>query len=86
MDGGVTVAELINVAKQRLQAGQFEEAKSAFQQVLARQPKSAEALHGMGLIARQEGRREEAVELIRRGDCDHARGGAIAFESGHVSG
>jgi Flp pilus assembly protein TadD len=48
------------------QAGRLPEAEAAYRQVLQREPNSAAALHGLGVIGLQTGRLAEAVDLIGR--------------------
>ncbi len=47
-------------------AGQLAEAESSYRQVLAVMPRHADSLHLLGLIARQEGRVDAALALVRR--------------------
>src|SRR3954447_11560694 len=47
-------------------AGRAAEAEALYARVLAREPGHVDALHLMGLLARQTGRGEMAVELISR--------------------
>jgi predicted O-linked N-acetylglucosamine transferase (SPINDLY family) len=58
--------ELIQSALKYHQSGQFPEAESIYRQLLADDPKHADALHLLGVIAYQTGRHEEAVDLINR--------------------
>ena len=48
------------------QQGQIEEAEAAYRQILAAEPDHAGALHLLGVIRQQQGRHEEALELIGR--------------------
>ncbi len=48
------------------QAGRFAEAETAFHAILGRNPRNANALHALGVIAMQAGRLDEAVEWLRR--------------------
>jgi len=48
------------------QAGRFAEAREIYREMLAGDPRDADALRLLGVIARQEGRIDEAIELIRR--------------------
>jgi tetratricopeptide (TPR) repeat protein len=59
-------AQLLELAIRRHQAGQLEEAMANCRQVLSHQPRHPAALHLAGLIARQIGRLDASVELIRR--------------------
>lgn len=46
------------------QSGRLAEAESVYRQVLAAEPRHADALHLLGVTATQQGRHEEAVDLI----------------------
>jgi len=59
-------AQLLELAIRRHQAGQLEEAMANCRQILSHQPGNAAALHLVGIIARQIGRLDASVELIRR--------------------
>ena len=48
------------------QQGQLAQARQMYEQVLAHQPRHAEALHLLGILAAQTGHPEPAVELFRR--------------------
>ena len=48
------------------QAGQFQQAESLYNQILQEDPGHADALHLLGVIARQRGEYDLAVELITR--------------------
>jgi len=47
-------------------AGRLREAEELYQQVLAAEPENAEALHSLGMLARQIGMPDVALELIRK--------------------
>ncbi len=51
---------------QQHQAGRMAEAEALYRQVLAAEPGHADGLHGMGVLAYQNGRLEEAADLIGR--------------------
>jgi predicted TPR repeat methyltransferase len=56
------------------QAGRLAEASATYREILADQPRNADALRLLGVIARQEGRLDQAIELIRRSiEIDPAR-------------
>ncbi|MGD0389610.1 MAG: tetratricopeptide repeat protein [Tepidisphaeraceae bacterium] len=59
-------AQLLELAIQRHQAGQLEEAIANCRQILSHQPRHPAALHLVGIIARQIGRLDASIELIRR--------------------
>ena len=58
---GVWIAAL-----QHHQAGRLDEAERLFRQVLAVNPRHADSLHLLGVIAYQTGRHDLAVDLIRK--------------------
>jgi protein O-GlcNAc transferase len=62
----VTIQHAFDLAVQHHQAGRVGEAEAIYRQILAAQPKNANALHLLGVIAGQGGRNEEAARLIRR--------------------
>src|SRR5439155_12249711 len=57
---------LMLAAVQHHQAGRFAQAQGIYRQVLSQQPRNAEALHLLGLLAHQTGNHTAAVELIDR--------------------
>ena len=59
-------ADKLSVAVQHHQVGSLERADRLYRQVLARDPRNADALHLRGLLAADTGQLELAVELIRR--------------------
>jgi predicted O-linked N-acetylglucosamine transferase (SPINDLY family) len=61
-----TLQQAFDLALQHHQAGRLREAENLYRQILAYQPKHAEALHHLGMIAHQMGRNDIAVDLIRR--------------------
>jgi tetratricopeptide (TPR) repeat protein len=65
-------AQLLELAIRRQQAGQLEEAMANCRQILSRQPGHSAALHLVGIIARQIGRLDASVELIRRAAAGNA--------------
>jgi protein O-GlcNAc transferase len=60
----MTVAQAIEVALQHHQAGRLREAEVIYRQVLAREPRNADALHLLGMLAHQAGQHEQAIGLI----------------------
>ncbi len=52
-------------AQDRLKSGAFKEAEQLFKNILDDHPQDAEALHGLGLAAGQQGQTERAVDLIK---------------------
>lgn len=73
------------------QKGDFASAKQFYEKILARNPRDADALHLLGLIAHQQSRHAEAVELMSRSINIDARNavchcnlGAALMELGRV--
>lgn len=64
------------------QAGQLEPAAALYQKVLAIDPRNADALHLLGMVALQQGRGEAAVELIRKAIAVHNREASYHFSLG----
>ena len=62
----VTIQQALGVALQHHQAGRLAEAEALYRQILAADPRHADALHMLGVIAVQTGHPEPAVELIRQ--------------------
>ena len=62
----VTIAQALAMALQQHQAGNLAAAEPLYRQILALQPKHADALHYLGVIAHQQGRNDSAVDLIRQ--------------------
>jgi tetratricopeptide (TPR) repeat protein len=61
-----TVPEALTAALRHHQAGRLSEAGSLYREVLAIEPANADALHLLGVIARQTGHSEAAVAMIGR--------------------
>jgi len=62
----VTVPKAFELALQQHQAGRLAEAEALYRQILAADPRHADALHLMGVVAHQVGQNEVAVGLIRQ--------------------
>jgi len=62
----MTLPQAFELALQHHQAGRLAEAEALYRQILAVQPNHADALHHLGLIARQVGRPDLAIEWIRK--------------------
>ena len=75
-DSGSEVQGLLQKAVPLHQAGQWQEAKNLYRNILAIEPGHADAHHLLGLIARQSGNNEAAVKLIseaiRENPCEAA--------------
>ena len=61
-----TIEQALQIAIQHHHAGQLAQAEQLYRQILVQQPNHADALHYMGVIARQAGRGDLAVDLIRQ--------------------
>jgi len=58
------VQPLLHAALQRYQAGRLGEAEQLYRQILAADPRHADSLHFLGIIAFQTGRHAAAIDLI----------------------
>jgi predicted O-linked N-acetylglucosamine transferase (SPINDLY family) len=62
----MTLPHAFDLAHEHHRAGRLADAEAIYRQILALQPKHAEALHFLGVIAHQSGRHVLAVDLIRQ--------------------
>lgn len=62
----LSIEQALQKALQHHQAGQLPQAEALYRQVLARQANQPDALHLLGVIARQVGQTRAAVDLIRQ--------------------
>jgi len=62
----MTIPQALQIAAQHHQAGRLAEAETVYRQILAVQPRHADAIRLLGVIARQVGRHDLAVELIHQ--------------------
>ena len=62
----VTIPEAFQIAQQHHQAGRLAEAEALYRQIVAVEPRHADALHLLGVLAHQAGRGDLAVDLIRQ--------------------
>ncbi len=62
----LTIQQAFDLALQHHQAGRLQDAEQLYRQILAQQPRHADALHFLGVIAAQAGRGDVAVDLIRQ--------------------
>jgi len=60
----VSVADALKVAMQHHQSGRLQQADAIYQQILQVEPNNPDALHLLGLLAREAGEIELAIELI----------------------
>jgi len=65
-DATMTLQQGFQLAVQHHQAGRLAEAEALYRQILAVEPRHAEALQLLGCIAQQRGQSDVAVDLIRR--------------------
>jgi predicted O-linked N-acetylglucosamine transferase (SPINDLY family) len=61
----LTVQQAFDLALQHHQAGRLREAEQLYRQILAQQPRHADAMHLLGVIAHQAGRHDAGADLIR---------------------
>ena len=87
--GIVTIPEAFQVALQHHQAGRLAEAEALYRQILAVDPRHADALHLLGVLTHQAGQSDLAVEMIREAialvqtnPAFHSNLGAVFFEQG----
>jgi len=62
----VTIPQAYELAFQHHQSGRLAEAEALYRQILAVEPRHADALHLLGVVAHQVGRNELAVDWIRQ--------------------
>jgi len=62
----INIDQAIDLALQHHQDGRLQQAEAIYRNVLQTQPKHADALHLLGMVAHQVGNNEAAVELISR--------------------
>ena len=77
-------ASLFAEGRQLHQAGRLTEAEVRYQRVLAAQPKHADALNLLGVVAHQTGRRDLAIELIRQAIQQNRRNPGYFSNLGNV--
>ncbi len=61
-----TIAEALGLALSHHQKGQLQQAENIYRQILAVEPRNADALHLLGFLAYQVGRPEIAIEHIKQ--------------------
>ncbi len=62
----MTIQQPFEIALQHHQSGRLAEAEALYRQILAVEPRHADALHLLGVIAHQVGRDDLAIDLIRQ--------------------
>ena len=60
------VPEMFALALGHHQAGRLKEAEQLYREILAKDPRHADSLQFLGVIAHQVGRNDSAVELIEK--------------------
>lgn len=63
----MTTAEAFELARGHHERGQLSEAEALYRQILGTEPRHADALHLLGVIAHQVGQHAPAIELMRAG-------------------
>jgi len=79
-----SVQVLVRQALVHHQAGRPEEAEQLYRQILAIDPRHADALHLLGMIEYQAGRLEAAADLIRKAIAIHSKGASYYSNLGTV--
>ena len=74
-----TIPETLAIAIQDHQAGRLQAAEQAYRQILSVEPKHADALHLLGVIAAQMGKLDVAVEYVSR--AIRLKGNVAAFHN-----
>ena len=78
------IQERLQEALARHRAGQLAEAERLYRQILAIDPRHADGLHLLGMVAYQEGRLETAADLIRQAIAIHGKGASYYVNLGTV--
>ena len=78
------IVALLQAGLKHQQSGQIDQAKALYEQVLSREPNQPDALHLLGLIAVMQGRRPQAIELIRRAIASRSDVAAFHVNLGNV--
>ena len=63
----MTVERAFQIALQHHQSGRLADAEAIYRQILAVEPRHADALHLLGAIANQAGQHASEIELIGKG-------------------
>jgi len=87
----VTVAQAFELALQHHQAGRLAEAENLYRQILAAEPRNADALHLLGVVAAQVGKHDVAVDFMTKAIAltsnfpeAYYNFGKVLFESGRA--
>jgi uncharacterized protein HemY len=78
---GAETDRLLALAISQHRPGQLSEAERTYRQILQHEPRNADSLHLLGIIAHQRGEHDKAVDLIRRAIAARASG-----ETGRLRG
>jgi len=62
----LTIQQAFDLASKHHQSGRLQQAQQLYQQILARQPDHAGAMHHLGVLAHQQEQNDLAAELIRK--------------------
>jgi tetratricopeptide (TPR) repeat protein len=62
----MSISEAINLGLGHHQAGRLQQAEAVYRQILNQEPKNADALHLLGVLAHQCGHHANAADLIRK--------------------
>jgi predicted O-linked N-acetylglucosamine transferase (SPINDLY family) len=86
-----TVQQAFELALQHHQAGRLGDAETLYRQILAMQPKHADALHLLGVVAHQSGRHDlavtwihQAIDLSPGNDHAHSNLGEVYYTTGRL--
>ena len=66
MTGATTKNNVLDRAKDRLIAGELDQANRLYREVLGREPRNPAALNGLGLVAGAAGNLRAAADLFKR--------------------
>jgi predicted O-linked N-acetylglucosamine transferase (SPINDLY family) len=87
----MTVQQSFQLALQQHQAGRLPEAEVLYRQILAAEPRHADALHQLGLLAHQTGHHDPAAELIGQAvalapenSVFHSNHATVLFDAGRL--
>lgn len=78
------MAPLLQQAVQHHQAGELEDAERIYRQILAQDPRQADALHLLGLVLYARGEAPAAAELVRQAVAAQPRSAVFHFNLGNI--
>ena len=79
-----SIADTLRLAIKEHRANHLEPAESAYHQVLAIQPRHPEALYGLGMVAQQKGKLQQAEELLSSAAQEQPASVKIWFALGNL--